>query len=79
MMQTACPKANQKKKPYDYDRISRLISGSRSITEAKQYRARSVFGWVTTVKSWFNLPLTKTSRVVYIHRVLMPEPTGAAI
>jgi hypothetical protein len=35
------------------------------MTEVKQCRARSVVGWVTAVKSRFNLPFTKTSRVVY--------------
>jgi hypothetical protein len=40
-------------------------TSSRPITEVKQCRARSVVGWVTAVKSWFNLPFTKTPRVVY--------------
>jgi hypothetical protein len=40
-------------------------TGSRQITEVKQCRARLVVGWMTTVKSWFNLPFTKTLRVVY--------------
>jgi hypothetical protein len=41
-------------------------TGSHQITEVKQCRARSVVGWVTAVKSWFNLPFTnKTPCVVY--------------
>jgi antitoxin component HigA of HigAB toxin-antitoxin module len=50
-------------------------TGSRPIiTEVKQRRARLVVGWVTAVKkSWFNLPLTKKPRVVYIRRELTPE------
>jgi hypothetical protein len=53
--------------------------GSRLITEVKQRRARSVFGWVTAVKKRVNLPLTMTPRVMlYISRE-PDEPTGAAI
>jgi hypothetical protein len=40
-------------------------TGSRPFTEVKQHLARLVFGWVTAVKSWFNMPLTKTPRVIY--------------
>jgi hypothetical protein len=39
------------------------------ITKVKQCQAKSVFGWLTTVKSWFNLPFTKTHRVVLVLRV----------
>jgi hypothetical protein len=31
---------------------------SCSITEVEQRQERSVFEWVTAVKSWFNLPFT---------------------
>jgi hypothetical protein len=51
---------------YAYDRICHVVNtSSRQITEFKQCRARSVVGWVTAVKSWFNLPFTKMPRVVY--------------
>jgi hypothetical protein len=52
-----------------YTTICHVVNtSSRPITEVKQHRARSVVGWVIAVKSWFNLPLTKTPRVVYKQR-----------
>jgi hypothetical protein len=39
-------------------------NGSRQITEVKQLQVRSVIGWVTVVKSWFNLPFTKMPHVI---------------
>jgi hypothetical protein len=54
-------------------------TGFHLITEIKQYQARSVFGWATAVKSWFNMTFTKMPHVVYICREMRPESTGAAI
>jgi hypothetical protein len=53
--------------PYEHNTtVSHVVNtGSRQITEVKQRRARSVVGWATAVKSRFNLPFTKTPRVVY--------------
>jgi hypothetical protein len=51
---------------FSYTTVCHIINtGSRQITEVKQCRARSVVGWVTAVKTWFNLPFTKMPRVVY--------------
>jgi hypothetical protein len=49
-----------------------INTGSRTITEAKQRRARSVFGWVTAVKKWFNLP-TLTNKTHWMQRVWRPD------
>jgi hypothetical protein len=54
-------------------------TGSCLITKVKQHQMRSVIGWVNAVKSWFNLPFTKTHCVVYIRKELMPESIGVAV
>jgi hypothetical protein len=73
-------KKKKKKKKKVFINVFKVVNtGSRQNTEVKQCRARSVVGWVTAVKSWFNLPFTKTPRVVYTVAEGLAPDTGAAI